>query len=66
MVKAIKEFNLRMPSSLHEALAQAAAEAHRSVNQEIVHRLTVTLLSDRTYTITESARGKRPPIGRRK
>jgi hypothetical protein len=38
-----KSFNLRLPPDLQTKLAKEAAKANRSLNGEIVHRLTESL-----------------------
>ena len=63
--------HVRLPSDLHEELAQAAAEAHRSLNSEIVYRLANTRMLWKSAAMQDSiveafTKGRRPTVSRRK
>ena len=48
------KINVRMPDDLQTKLAKEAVKANRSLNGEIVHRLTESLKTGRQVTMTST------------
>jgi len=58
-----KAYALRLPDDLHAALVEAAETSHRSLNAEIVHRLSSGSAPERQRIIAEPRASERGDLG---